>query len=437
MKDVLRHVTAQNFESALVRLWTMAEGARLNKWEMSNRMRQLKSDTDDFAALLFGEREITVESLELAPIAFICALDNFMVAIKTSQQAFKIPYTEDGNNYWILPVDLKGRANASLPRQRGSRAHWFKRHAIVPTKTLLGKFNVSVSVARMGLAEKLGAMAKADASVLKFWIGHFDDSCCVSWDAALSVDGRFRAVSLDDNATRGKSIVATLEAAKAAGAQIVVLPELSVDLTHRKHLEAHLASMTGSELLLVLAGSFHETHEEKCYNTAPLLDALTGDIVLKPRKLRAFGVTGDPENSVAEQAEHIDVGDTVDVLVTELGNITVLICKDFLDADQSVSTLLQEIPVDWVLVPSYGDKKTFDGHMKKAKEVSVVTIGANVIVANIRNINTSQGDCLPGFAWPSGQKEDPTPVAAVGGLVCVKVGEISPRPIRPVLKRVK
>lgn len=438
MKEVLRHIKAQNFDLALLRLWGMADGPTLNGWENSERTRHhLTSDTSMFSSLLSGEHQITVELLERSPLAFIRALDNFMATTRTAQQPFSAPYTEEGKDYWILPVDLQGRGNASLTRQRGSRAHWFKRHAIVPTKTLQGNFNVSVSVARMDLAQKFLTMAKEEALVINFWIGHFDDSCCVAWDPALAPEGRFRAVSLQDNATREKSIVATLNAARDSHAHIVVLPEMSVDLAHRPKIEAYLLGMTDPDLCLVLAGSFHEPDGTKCYNTAPLLDATTGDVILKPSKLRAFGITGDPEKNVPEQSEHIDVGDTVEVLVTAIGNMTVLICKDFLDADQSVAALLQEVPVDWVLVPSYGDEKTFDGHMKKAKQVSLVTSGANVVVANIRNINTSQGACLPGFAWPSGQKQDPVPVSASGGLAGVKMGEMLPRGPGPALKRVK
>ena len=74
--------------------------------------------------------------------------------------------------------------------------------------------------------------------------------------------------------------------------------------------------------------------------------------LLTHRKLRIFG-------GFESGAEHVDVGETLHVLVTPIGCITVLIGKDFIDAHASVESLLTEVPVDWVLVPSFGDEKRY------------------------------------------------------------------------------
>ena len=144
------------------------------------------------------------------------------------------------------------------------------------------------------------------------------------------------------------------------------------------------------------------------FNTAPLFDA-TGKVVFTHQKLRLFGK--------GRVAENVSVGKTVHVLVTPVGCLTVLICKDFMDTDASVANLLQQVLVDWVLVPSFGDERTIKGHKARARHLAKIVSGTNSAVANSRNTAMApDADMLPGFGHRSGQ-DQPAFVAEAGGIV--------------------
>jgi hypothetical protein len=111
------------------------------------------------------------------------------------------------------------------------------------------------------------------------------------------------------------------------------------------------------------------------------------------------------------------------LLLTPVGLHTVLVCKDFLDRHESVATLLQSVPVDWVWVPSYGDEKTLKEHLDKASDVARKTVGANVGVAQTENTavaklaNQGKPTPLPGFGWRSATNSQEA--VTVGGMVVI------------------
>lgn len=150
------------------------------------------------------------------------------------------------------------------------------------------------------------------------------------------------------------------------------------------------------------------------------------------RKLRPFGLADG-------LAEDVKEGGRIEVLVSPIGTLTLLICKDFMDDHQSVATLLQEVPVDWVLVPSYGDERTVKGHRARAEQLAKVGPGTSCLIANQRNVEMSPGVALPGFAMgaPDATCQD---VGEEGGPVRFDVPVRSadgPSPRRGHLKRVK
>jgi predicted amidohydrolase len=189
---------------------------------------------------------------------------------------------------------------------------------------------------------------------------------------------------------------------------------------------------------LVVAGAFHEpeqaTNPLLAHNTAPVFTG-NGRRLFVHRKLRLFG-----RDDVG--AECAQVGNRLHVLITPIGCMTVLICKDFLDEDARVDNLLAEVPVDWVWVPSYGDETTLKGHKERARKLAKVTVGTSCAVAQPQNTAMKKKDqtqaLLPGFGHPAGDAV-PIDVATSGGLVEFGLAKqsVPAQAARPGLKRVK
>ena len=245
-----------------------------------------------------------------------------------------------------------------------------------------------------------------DGVRLTVWIGHFVDDARLQYDTNAAQ--RFRLREIQPAGQRNDSITGSLERAAAAGAHVVLLPELTVDLSARRLVAEWLNEHPDNPFAMVVAGSFHEDTDEGWYNTAELWNR-HGEPILKHRKLRLFG-------EAEGFTEDVAMGNRLDILVTSIGTFALLICKDFMDDHASVATLLQEVPVDWALVPSYGDERTVRGHFQRALRLARVGPGTNSIIANQRNVELSPGDPCPGFGQPS-SGSDRMVVGPEGGAV--------------------
>ncbi len=232
-------------------------------------------------------------------------------------------------------------------------------------------------------------------------------------------------------------MVKTLQQAASAGAHVVVFPEFTLDLLHKEQLRAHLRK-TPSSVQMVVAGAFHVEEMEAAgpatFNISPVLSG-NGSLLFAHRKLRLFGSKDDG-------TEFAQVGNQLHVLVTPIGCMTVLICKDFMDEDRRVNNLLAEVPVDWVWVPSYGNDTTLKGHKARAKKLATVTSGTSCAVAQTQNTATGKpGDMLPplpGFGHAAGEAVERN-VSITGGLIDfgLDTQPLPSKPIRPTLTRVK
>jgi hypothetical protein len=119
--------------------------------------------------------------------------------------------------------------------------------------------------------------------------------------------------------------------------------------------------------------------------------------------------------------EDVKDGGRLEVLMSPIGMLAILICKDFLDLHSSTSTLLQHVPLEWVLVPSYGGDSTLKAHRAKALEVAGKTTGTICLVANQRSVEIEEGKPLPGFvATPLRRRI--INVGPAGGSVHIVVG---------------
>lgn len=443
MERVARLLEDQEHRQALVRLWVLgSDGQRLNQWEQSrNRDEALADERLQFLADLQNQVALSLDRIAAAPLALIRALDDLVAHTSSPYNTASrlgsetLTRVEDGKGYWLVPVVLQARRAAALNKQVGNLSAWFHRHAVLPAQTAHG-LRVSVTVSQSTVAEGLTKLWSEPQPVLKVWIGHFNDGADVDW--TRNELGNWRTQSVAPQEVRNASLVAAVSSAAEAGANIIVFPEFTLDMAQRAVLVRHLCRNPIPSLLMVVAGGFHEVVGSQVFNTAPVYSGDVGEVLLTHRKLRIFG-------DLDHGAEQVDLGDQVHVLVTPVGCMTVLICKDFLDAHPSVESLLTEVPVDWVLVPSFGDEKTIRAHKHRAKALAIVKTGTHTLVAQTQNTAMKPvqppTECVRGFGHAAGQKEPEPQVGEHGGLVIFKLTQQSssnlPGRPRPSLTRIK
>ena len=446
MERVATLLAGNHYRQALVRLWVLGSHTpALNEWEQARgNDATFDAAVAHFLIALQNEQTITTAGILAAPLALIRALDEFVALHRAPGLAAAhcrnsdLTFKEEGRNYWLVPVTSQARREVPLAKQVGNLQTWFRHHAVLPCVTVNG-INVSVSVSEDSLDAALAALRDQAADELTVWIAHFTDDADVRWSRQQGTGRNWRTTHIDPPDVRQQSMLETVEAAVQAGAHVLVFPEFTIDLRHRRALETYLLRRQPSTLALVVAGSFHEPtpadQSHIAFNTAPVYDG-TGEVLFAHRKLRIFG-------DLDKGAENVDLGNALHVLVTPLGCMSVLICKDFMDEHPTVRTLLTEVPVDWAFVPSYGDDTTLKAHKNRARVLAKVSVGTNTVVAQTQNTAMAQPGvplpALPGFGHPAGVKA-PSDVQPSGGPVRFPIRPqqppMTPR-MKPSLTRVK
>jgi len=150
--------------------------------------------------------------------------------------------------------------------------------------------------------------------------------------------------------------------------RLVVFPELSIDSKINNRFRQTLQKNKRRRmkpLTLVCPGTFHvEVDSGKYRNHADLYDASTGQIVLSQQKFRFFKDThSEPP---IDEAMDKNVEAKVSVLTTIFGTIAILICRDFGD-EKTSRRLIEDLDLDYVLVPSMGEASTASMICRQAK----------------------------------------------------------------------
>jgi predicted amidohydrolase len=428
MQDVLQFLQQEDWAGALVCLASHASPTALSTWESTHNKARHTDAVSELVKRLQTDSQPS-EQLTQQPLTLLSALDQLVAASSVrrfSGSPFVLP---QGGSWWLIPVETPIRERAVMRQQMPRLDHYVEHHVVVPTQlgTHPDTVEVKVCVPTGTLAHGLREMARS-TTPLKAWIAHYDDGCCVQWKRTPP-SGRLTAVGLDDEPKRMATATLALDSAAQAGVHVVLAPELSLTPTQQSELVKLWVDQHQPEQPSLLAlGSFHEAIDGLTHNVAKLTDGCTGDPLFVHHKLRVFG-----KYTAAEQpddAEDIIVGDSVNLLVTALGNFTVLICKDFVDAHSLVHGLLQQLGADWVLVPSYGDDKNQKAQLERADEVSRIEVGCHVLVASLRNLGISAGAQLPGF-WQPSDGSEPQHVSVHGGCVSIAVQRTNVVPLKP------
>lgn len=198
-------------------------------------------------------------------------------------------------------------------------------------------------------------MAGSDA-----WLGAalFPD---VRPEVAETRGGRgFRVVGLRDVSKVRESLPAQVEAARKHGCLAVVWPELAFP----PEMQAELTELLGAYGLeeaagtapgIIVAGSWHEPFGEGVANITRILDGAGNEL---------FPYLKSSQFWLGPQHEDILLGEELPVLVYGDLLVAFAICLDF--CDLSSDPPYHDMPVDLVLVPSFGNAKTMTSHLDTA-----------------------------------------------------------------------
>jgi hypothetical protein len=403
----------------VLRCLAHASPEALGRWEQARTPGQHVAKVKSWLKRLQQGKRPTPIQLQAEPLAMLSALDE-LVALSRAPRFTNSPLVAQGRAWWLVPVSAAWRGQARMRRQVGQLRHHLRHHEVIPVEVgvTTAPIQTRCVVPSGELAAALGELRQGSAKELRAWIAHFDDRCAVQWHAPRAA-GRVVAVGIEPAEQRDTSWQHNLQAAIDGEAFAWLAPELGLTGEQQQELiDALLVSSAEIKPRLVAPGSWHRMCEGGHANLATLHNGFTGEPLFTHRKLRCFGNYG--AEGQPDHAEGVLPGHEVFLLVTPIGNWTLLICKDFIDADASVSGLLQQLGADWVLVPSYGDDNTQVLQHRRAESLCRIEVGCHALVATLRNrkANDTSSSHLPGFWHPAGAKTA-NGVGEQGGMVLV------------------
>ena len=143
-----------------------------------------------------------------------------------------------------------------------------------------------------------------------------------------------------------RKLCAFVREAAVNGAELVVFPEMSIDLNHELLADRALALAREHRLILVLGGYHDETTRGNVCSVIGPEGMLWQQRKYIPALLRS-GDVWTQEHLETTTAPLYVVG------ATHLGRIAITICRDFLDLELRVALKNSEPPVDLVLNPAF------------------------------------------------------------------------------------
>ena len=137
-----------------------------------------------------------------------------------------------------------------------------------------------------------------------------------------------------------------IETAHAKGVNILLFPELTIDLNHGQLLE-DIANLAKAYKMYIIPGSYHD--QETRRNISVVIGP---DGILWEQEKHVPAIIHHGGKRFKEEIEVGTVPRKTIVCNTEFGRITIAICRDFLDMDLRVELKNFEPPVDLVLNPA-------------------------------------------------------------------------------------
>ncbi len=213
----------------------------------------------------------------------------------------------------------------------------------------------------------------------------------LDWQVEVRRGLRFYRIGPADRPTTRRRVERVVRALDAAGAAIAVAPELSLSpalLDEWRRVLAGRAGAAESALRLVLVGTGNVDGVRPPSNTAVLLDAQTGEVVARQRKIHPFNLSeadvtlwGLADRLPAPVDEDLTPGERVTVLDAGGVRLAVLVCEDLARLPALAGPLCAH-GVSLLLVPVFA-RPTKDRRWERARAESYSdATGAAIVVAN-------------------------------------------------------
>ena len=313
------------------------------------------------------------------PILWLQAIDEHLNARSPSAllrylQSSHAIINDGDEEVWVIP-EIALTPCGKFSTQFENLGFWLKHHKIIPKNN-----SESIPIAVEGIPRSYNDwLSEVLASeTIRIAVAHFEDS--VIPIVTPREPHHFICEQLSDETKRSSSLMALIRKAKKEGIHVLVMPELTVTpelreavtdemfLHFRQHGKNHDLSIP-----IIVLGSFHEQTNGQWRNHSCGVSGLDGQALFSADKRKSV--------TYQERAEWIECAPTpFTCLTTPIGLMAITICKDLFDAGApSTATLLNNLPLDWLLVPSMS--KEIKLHMEKAKSLHN-TLGTLVAVAN-------------------------------------------------------
>lgn len=274
-----------------------------------------------------------------------------------NSSAYEVEF--DGKQGYFLDWTPRNRT----PRDKGS----FDKRALAHSRILPRKIG-GTDVRLYNLDDPRGALrATSGVREHKFGAGLFEG---LAFSMRVSDDG----FVVDGVRCEGqsKTIVGQLVAATEAACCGVVYPELTIGSEVLGDLcETISSGSLNIELSLVVAGSRHAAGADGLVrNTATIVDGY-GAAAVEQNKFYRYSEGAQP-------SESIEPGTELAVVILGDAVVACAICLDF--CHRAEPTPYDDLDVDYILVPSCGEVRTMDSHLKKAQDIQLKrTVGTLVV----------------------------------------------------------
>ncbi|MFW9769517.1 MAG: tetratricopeptide repeat protein [Candidatus Thorarchaeota archaeon] len=144
-----------------------------------------------------------------------------------------------------------------------------------------------------------------------------------------------------------KRVVELVDEAVKNNVNILLFPELSIDLGHQS-LYKILSDLSSQHNMYIIPGSYHDTKNKKNTSTVFSPDGILWEQEKHiPATIHFKGNRIEEGIEVGERPHQVVVSDT------EYGRIAIAICRDFLDLDLRVELKNSEQPIDIILNPAF------------------------------------------------------------------------------------
>lgn len=261
--------------------------------------------------------------------------------------------------------------------------HWW----VVPTRLDDKPQGYSLEIGPV-TTNLFGAFARANKTasrLLRVYVGEYIQfpTYVAKWADGASEKKLWMATGIRNEQAVGDEAIEHLRRAKADGADVVVLPELSSSPT----MEARIIEWLEDENVrndeqdhvigMVVAGSRHsQTTTSDVFNVSMVFDRSGAEVSpLCQKKLTRVSLpnfrTGkkdaDGKDMTVHVVEDISTDSRVGLLASPIGLHANVICLDLGQSVPTVKVPLELIPLSWLWVPSLSNNT--DAHKKRAREI--------------------------------------------------------------------